>query len=73
MCFGLDGKLYPLAILGVLSMPDTKRMAPRCLLWVNLNRKFSVSFRLCGETLCSDPTTETQRNRGHILCLDSPT
>jgi hypothetical protein len=37
--------------------------APRYLEWVNLNRKFPVSFRLCGEPRCSDPTTEAQRNK----------
>ena len=42
-------------------------VAPRYLVWVNLSRKFSVSRCLCGETLCIDPTTEKQRNRGHIL------
>ena len=33
---------------------------------VNFNRKFVASLRLCGELLCSDPTTEAQRNRGYI-------
>jgi len=28
---------------------------------VNLNRIFVASLRLCGEPLCSYPTTETQR------------
>jgi len=37
-----------------------------------MNRKFSMSRCLCGEPLCSDPTTETQRNRSHIPCLNSP-
>jgi len=47
--------------------------APRHLVWVNLNRNFSMSPCPCGEPLCSDSTTEAQRNRGHILCLNSPT
>jgi hypothetical protein len=29
--------------------------------WVNLNLKFSVFLCLCGEPLCTDPTTEAQR------------
>ena len=48
-------------------------MAPRYLVWVNLNRKFSVSPCLCSEPLFSDPTTKTQRNRGYILCRTSLT
>ena len=31
------------------------------LSWVNSNRIFSVSFRLCGEPRCSDLNTEEQR------------
>ncbi|WP_286859069.1 hypothetical protein, partial [Methanosaeta sp. UBA356] len=41
-----------------------KYRAPRYLAWVDLKRKFSVSFRLCGKPLFFDPTTEAQRHRG---------
>ena len=38
-------------------------MAHRHFEWVNLNRIFVASLRLCGEPLFSDPTTETRRHR----------
>gem|GEM_PF-2160910 len=40
--------------------------------WVNLKRKFSVSF--CTWVNCDPgPTTEAQRNRDYNLCRTSPT